>query len=205
MAELFDTILPSPLVINSIVIDNFYENPVDVRNYALTQNYTTHHYHPGTRTNNLIMQKELYDNLNELFLSYNLNIVSIDHYFQSNTADNFSWVHHDKQYFKPGHYSYAGIIYLTPNAPINSGTCLYKHRNGFLNGDDAKRMNMTISNDQDGTNMNKWTIVNNTGNIFNRLYLYNSSNYHTAVEYFGNNFQDCRLMQLLFICVTKPK
>jgi hypothetical protein len=75
MDKLFDNILPSPLVINSIVIDNFYENPVDVRNYALTQTYTTHSYHPGTRTNNVIMQKELYDNLNELFLSYNLNIV----------------------------------------------------------------------------------------------------------------------------------
>jgi hypothetical protein len=39
---------------------------------------------------------------------------------------NHGWIHHD------GQTLYAGVLYLTPDAPLNTGTSLYKKRNDCL-------------------------------------------------------------------------
>jgi len=200
MNKLFESRLSRPLNITTIVIDNIYENPHNVREYALAQKYMTHPYHPGVRTNEIV-QPEMYDYIKEVFLSYNLDIVEIKNHFQYNLADEWTWIHHDAS-ISNAQKSYAGIIYLTPNAPICGGTNTFKYIDGTMNSADAELLKNKSNIMLDNRDLTKWTTVNMSGNIFNRLIIYDSSNYHSSNEYFGNDIQDARLMQLMFIYVN---
>ena len=46
-----------------------------------------------------------------------------------------------------------------------------------------------------------WEEVDNFGNIYNRLVLFNSHNVHAVTEYFGDNINNSRLFQLFFFNV----
>lgn len=201
MDKLFNSRLTRPLTLNTFIIDNIYENPYKIREYALNQTYEHHSYHPGVRTNNIYMQPELYALLEKTFLSYNLKINDIHNYFQYNTADEYTWIHHDNVIY--GEETYAGIIYLTPNAPILGGTAMYKYIDGNMNKLDTDLLQNKPNIMANAKDSSKWLKITQVGNIFNRLVIYNSNNYHSSMEYFGNNIQDARLMQLLFIYV-KP-
>ena len=67
----------------------------------------------------------------------------------------------------------AGLLYLTPNPPPDSGTIIYTP---------------PPHQEQD--------IV---GNCFNRLLLYSADAYHKSNKYFGSSLRDGRLTQLFFI------
>lgn len=202
MDKLFDNRLTRPLILFNFTIDNIYENPEEVREYALIQSYESHIYHPGVRTKSISIQPELYTCIENVFLSYDLKITGIDNYFQYNTADETTWIHHDNQNYK-GENTYAGIIYLTPNAPILGGTAMYKYIDGNMDRLDTELLQNKENLTANCKDSSKWMKTTRLGNIFNRLIIYNSSNYHSSMEYFGNNIQDARLMQLLFIHV-KP-
>lgn len=202
MDNLFDNRLTRPLTLSNFIIDNIYENPEEVREYALIQSYEAHNYHPGIRTNSIYMQPELYTFIEKVFLSYDLKVTDVDNYFQYNTADETTWIHHDNQNYN-GENTYAGIIYLTPNAPIPGGTAMYKYIDGNMDRLDTEILQNKKSITANSKDSSKWIKTTKLGNIFNRLIIYNSSNYHSSMEYFGNNIQDARLMQLLFIHV-KP-
>lgn len=202
MDKLFQSRLTRPLTLTNFIIDNIYENPYKIREYALTQTYEHHTYHPGIRTNYTYMQPELYALLEKVFLSYNLQITNIHNHFQYNTADESTWIHHDN-IDDNGENTYAGIIYLTPNAPILGGTATYKYIDGNMDRLDTELLQNKKNVTANSKDSSKWLKITQVGNIFNRLVIYNSSSYHSSMEYFGNNIQDSRLMQLLFIYV-KP-
>ena len=46
--------------------------------------------------------------------------------------------------------------------------------------------------------MTKWKLVDKVGNVFNRLVIFDSSRYHTAVDYFGSDIYNGRLYQVFF-------
>lgn len=202
MDNLFHSRLTRPLTLTNFIIDNIYENPYKIREYALIQTYEPHTYHPGIRTNFMYTQPELSAFLNKVFLSYNLKIIDIQNCFQYNTADEYTWIHHDKT-SPDSDNIYAGIIYLTPNAPILGGTAMYKYIDGTMDMLDSNLLQNKKNISENAKDSSKWLKITQVGNIFNRLVIYNSANYHSSMEYFGNNIQDARLMQLLFIHVKQ--
>ena len=44
----------------------------------------------------------------------------------------------------------------------------------------------------------KWELVDQVGNIFNRLVLFNSNRFHASMDYFGTCKDDGRLFQVFF-------
>jgi hypothetical protein len=44
----------------------------------------------------------------------------------------------------------------------------------------------------------KWDMVDRVGNVFNRLILYRSENFHVSLDYFGKDKEDGRLFQVFF-------
>jgi hypothetical protein len=160
-----------------IVIEQFYDNPDDVRKYVLNNlEYTTHIYHPGIRSNHIEMEnvkdkiesylKPFFGKIDELLMS-----------FQVNTCFEKSWIHKDD------YSNLAGIIYLTPDAPVESGTDIY----------------LSTETNTDDKEFFRWKKQNHIGNIYNRLVLFRSDEFHMSSKYFGNNIENGRLIQLLFI------
>lgn len=81
--------------------------------------------------------------------------------------DGDSWIHTDHD------VDLAGILYLTPNPPADSGTTIY-------------------SNPPHET-------LDSIGNVYNRLVLYRSNLFHKSQKYFGDTLETGRLTQVFFI------
>lgn len=174
-----------------IIIDNFYENPLEVRQFAIKQNYHSDYYYPGNRSNLSFSNDEMKNKIEQIIKPFGGNIISfpidIKHdngKFQFSTLQNKTWIHKDNI-----NMNWAGIIYLTPDAPLSSGTSIFRHKESNLSH---------LEKVKDSYDYSKWDIVDNIGNVFNRLLLFNSELYHASSEYFGTDINDSRLFQVFF-------
>ena len=57
--------------------------------------------------------------------------------------------------------------------------------------------------DRDSQDMTKWHKVDEISNVFNRLILFNANQFHTSLDYFGQNLQDGRLFQTFFFSTER--
>ena len=178
-----------------IVIDNFYENPMEVRNFALKQEYVEESYYPGKRSKPYACQehKIRFQKILEPLIGKKINFPfdSDNGKFQYSTSNDHSWVHFDNL-----GTIYAGIIYLTPDAPVESGTGFYQFMDGTMNAEESMLMNSEFV--KYNKDMTKWKLVDKVGNVFNRLVIFDSSRYHTALNYFGSDMYNGRLYQVFF-------
>ena len=193
---------------NAIVVDNFYEDPHAIREFALSQEFVHHkEYHKGRRTEQTFIPK----GLKEIFEKIIQKKVTwceggANGVFQYCTSEDPLVYHVDPQ-------SYAGAIYLTPNAPAECGTTLFRSKtNGLLSAptdEDAKRLGKTKEHltaevfgggFYDKTRFEKIDVI---GNVFNRLALWDAKLIHCASEYFGTDKNDSRLFQLFFFNVEE--
>ena len=99
------------------IIDNFYKNPDKIRDFALKQYYWDDEGYVGMRTRKQFMFEGVKERFEEIM---NAKITKWNSYgmngrFQSNIAGAPTAHHCDAQ-------QWAGMVYLTPNAPFSSGT-----------------------------------------------------------------------------------
>jgi hypothetical protein len=180
---------------NVIIVDDFYTNPDDVRKFALSQNFDVTGNWPGSRTKTFINEStqgtiaKILEPVAGKITDWGI-ADGFTGSFQFATGKDRSWMHTDP------HNTWAGVLYLTPNAPLSGGTGLFKR----------KMTNNTIQETQDellfGTeaqDMTKWELVDRIGNLYNRLVLYRGNLWHTSLDYFGSNQDDGRLFQVFFI------
>lgn len=178
-----------------IVVDDFYNNPLEVRQYALSQEFKVRGNYPGARTGPMI-NDSIKETIQTLVKSTAGNITEFptDGYngsFQTTYAWEKSWVHSD-------HWNnWAGVCYLTPDAPLSGGTGIFMHKETKLihrpdDSDLARRI------EEDGSDVTKWELVDRIGNRFNRLILFRSNAYHISLDYFGRTLETCRLFQVFF-------
>ena len=196
------------------VIENFYENPDAIREFALAQDYTFCHdrpnlkyVYPGGRT------KDLFDLDSALHEKICKKLVSVFHNaehdymrwalstnFQSVSADyNEGVIHTDHDTI------FAGVLYLTPDAPLNSGTSLYKKSKTFnekkylqaLDKNDAKFRAGKMKMDTSYHSM--FDEVVRVNNVYNTLIIYEGRHFHAANQFFGKTSEDSRLAQVFFI------
>jgi predicted O-methyltransferase YrrM len=193
-----------------IVIDNFYENPYETRNYILTQEFMVRGNYPGQRTISYANQ-HLKDIIQEYISPFggkildfpmpdesNINNNSIyNGAFQYTTSRDRSWVHID------GFNNWAGVLYMTPNAPLSSGTAFYKFHDGTTCEKDMQILDNKIDTDNYSQDMTKWELVDRVGNVFNRLILFNSKRFHMSMDYFGNSKENGRLFQVFFFSTER--
>ena len=193
---------------NLIVIDDFYNNVDSVREFALAQDFYIKGNYPGTRTENFINESTK-NQIQDIIYPYSGNVTNwMDDQprdlllkgetstekgtgytgaFQISYASDRSWIHTDDN------NNWAGVLYLTPDAPPMGGTGFYRSKiNGSMYG----------QNDEDigpyGQDKSKWDLVNEVHNIYNRLILFRSDQWHTSMEYFGNDNETGRLTQVFF-------
>ena len=181
-----------------IIIDNFYKNAIGVRNFALNQEFKVHGNYPGNRTVSFV-NEELKDIIQKYVQPFSGKIkeFSMDDgtyngAFQYTTSLDRSWVHVD------GFNNWAGVLFLTPNAPISAGTGFYKFSDGTTCEKDNILLNNKAETNKYSQDMTKWELVDSVGNIFNRLVLFNSKRFHMSLDYFGLDKDDGRLFQVFF-------
>ena len=178
---------------NLIVLDDFYTNVDQVRKLALSVPYEVKGNYPGQRSDPHIAPgvKPMFEKLLGLPITY----WPEDKYngaFQYATAKEDSWVHRDAT-------DWAAIIYLTPDAPVSSGTAFYRHVDTGLDLiPEGVQPGIQAQMDRDSQRMDKWTEVDRVGNIYNRCVIFNGRRSHRSCDYFGDSLENGRLFQLFF-------
>lgn len=185
------------IVSSFVVCDNFYKNPDSVRKFALSKEFNFHpDYHKGKRTDLCYRFPGLKERFEELL---GCKITNWEKYgtngcFQYCIGGDQLVYHIDQQ-------EYAGVLFLTPDAPPESGTAFYRSKYN-------KEMKPTTDNFNkvfkggflDST---EFDVVDVVGNVYNRLVLFDSKMIHAATRYFGTNKDNGRLFQLFFFDLAK--
>lgn len=166
----------------AIVIDNFFQNPDSVRNFALKLNYRSrdpHEFFEGRRSDHVHkLDRELCNNVcSKIILeyfgagNYNYEASVFFHMTSDNDKHDPQWIT-NKVHTDP--VIVTGIVFLSPNLPVNCGTQTYQSINGKYVPDVVM------------------------GNQYNRLIAYNGDVPHSAMDLFGEG-DSSRLVMLFFL------
>lgn len=190
-----------------IVVDNFYNNAQGTRDYILTQEFSVKGNFPGQRTISYA-NEHLRDIIQTYVAPFGGRITDFpmpekgdkaiyNGSFQYTTSRERSWIHAD------GWNNWAGVLYLTPDAPLSAGTAFYRFKNGEYSEEDAAILNTEDQTDKCSQDLTKWEQVDRVGNVFNRLILFNSKRFHMSMDYFGDTKENSRLFQVFFFTTER--
>ena len=176
-------------------IDNFYSDPHFVRQKALNMKwYDKKGNHPGKRTNpikDISVKNKIETEINRTIIDWDADWNTYSGVFNLCTQQDRCWIHSDWG------TTWACVIYLTPDAPLSSGTGLYKHnKTGFRSPPKDKAFADEIA--KDGLDFTAWEVTDVIGNVYNRAVVYEGHYYHSEVQYFGHSPEYCRLHQTFF-------
>jgi hypothetical protein len=177
-----------------IVVDDFLNDPDAVRAVALGQPFVKMH-SAGLRTEaqflHLAPYRERFESLLGRPLT-NWDDNAANGRFQCCFASDAIPYHSDSQ-------SYAGVLFLTPDAPIGAGISFVQGRlSGLRRRDkDAALMALTFGSDAE-FDRSRWIEVDRVGNLYNRLVLFDAHLAHGASAYFGDTLKNGRLFQNFF-------
>lgn len=176
-----------------MIIDNFYTEPDKIRQYALSQPFEVKGNFPGARTKPFLPE-DVKSGI-QYWMSFSGKITDwfedqgYTGAFQIATAEDRTWIHSDHNNM------WAGVCYLTPDAPHTGGTGLFRHK---ASGEFSQ-----TGNNREGYDYTKWDLFDRIGNKYNRLILYRGDLFHASLDYFGDNLQNGRLFQTFFFNTEK--
>lgn len=187
-----------------IVVDNFYKHPDLVRDYGLRYiECVESGYHKGKRAKDRFIiegTKETFESIiGRSIINWGDDLYP-NGTFQYCTSQDPLVYHVDLQ-------SYAAMVYLTPNAPIESGTSFYRSKITnlrSLNGVDEDTYQRTfkgISDEMNFYDSTQFELVDTIGNVYNRLVLFNAKMIHAASKYFGDTKLNSRFFHIFFFDV----
>lgn len=174
------------------VVDNFYADPYAIREYALQQEFKEDlRYYKGKRTEERFFvprTKEIFESIVGQSITvwddYGMNGV-----FQTCNAEDPLVYHIDLQ-------QWAGMVYLTPDAPFQAGTSMYAHKE--TRARHVSDPGIDVAFDGGFYDATKFELVDTIGNVFNRLVIFNGKCIHAASQYFGKDVADSRLFHMFF-------
>lgn len=183
-----------------LVVDNFYENPDEVRALALQQNFDPDlRYHKGKRTSTKFIAQGTKQIFEQLLGRKIIRWTEFEYngIFQHCTSEDPLVYHSDVQ-------SYAAAVYLTPNAPPQCGTTFYRSKKY----PDIRKVGVNDPTYNDVYenyyyDKTKFEVVDVVGNVYNRLAMWDARLIHSASEYFGKDKFDSRLFHLFFFDIEE--
>ena len=192
-----------------LVLDDFYDDPDAVRALALGQQYAEDPaVYTGWRSTVRLLSETMLARFRTLL---GARVLHADNphsgAFQCAGSSNKICIHADP-------CSFAGLVYLTPDAPPEAGTSFFRHRAlGLTHGPtpaDALRRNTSVealmaelfrvnTYENGGAGLDDvWDRVDRVGNVYNRLVLWDGMRLHAASAYFGGSLRTGRLVQVFF-------
>ena len=172
--------------LNTLVIDDFLDNPDEIRNFLINNKvpFNIEGAYPGKRTppvDNLDYKNMIVEKLHKV-LPFKIKMKPLSFSFQLCLSGDETWVHVDPS-------DWTGVLYLTPNAPIESGTLLFKA--------DNESMMKIRSEEKQQVDID---IIAGISNVYNRLVLFRGKDipHRSNVAGFGNCLENGRLTQVFF-------
>lgn len=180
------------------VVDNFYDDPDSVREFALSLDYDIGGIgrgYIGNRTH----QQYLFPELKESFESIMSKKITKWEEYDMNGRFQYCWSGQPSVYHVDDQM-WGGMLYLTPGAPYQCGTTLHAHkktraRTYHDDGWDDAWVNIPGDVHLDRTPFETVDVI---GNVYNRLVIFDAKCIHSASEYFGTVMENCRLWQMFF-------
>ena len=192
-----------------VLVDDFYGKPHEVRRVALRRKFVvsegvtgwrTRPYHPkGIRQ---IIQRKFDIRIADWNREHDdlafANVVFMCALASGSRAERIG-VHADWPL-----NTMALVVYLTPKAPLDTGTSLWRHRRTGLvswpTERDAKRLKIPKRAleeilERDSEIRNRWEEIDRIGNVYNRAVLFHSNMLHSATRHFGRTIERGRLYQ----------
>ena len=185
------------------VVDNFYEDPMAVRNFALSQPYFPGEGAVGHRTR----KQFLFDGLKERFEDiirqkipdhtddgYGWRDIGINGRFQYCSAGTNLVYHCDAQHW-------AAMVFLNPDAPPSAGTSFFRHRETKIYHNTQIDWGVNgnqVFNQHTFLDRTPYELTDNVSNVFNRLVIFDGGLIHCASDYFGWDINTSRLFHIFF-------
>jgi len=180
-----------------IIVDNFYKDPHAVREFALEQDYHDDAGYIGRRTRKQFFipgTREAFEDLLGIKIT-EWESHGMNGRFQHNWSGEKLVYHCDDQ-------TWAGMIYLTPDAPPECGTTMWRHKETKVHHNSQIKWEegegLKVFNQRTFLDRTPYEPVDVAGNVFNRLVLFSGGNIHSASEYFGDCKENCRLWHMFF-------
>jgi hypothetical protein len=192
---------------NIIIVDDFYQNPDEVRNFALSQEYFNgeHDTYPGKNSKENYYPEDLHKKI-ERVVNKKLTPAPQNGYFRiSLKNDSFKQdVHVDPI------WEWGAVMYLSKPEDCfdEAGTSFWMHNKTKMEFYDMEYYkNYGYSSYEefwkttiysDGLDRSKWSRTLLCPMKYNRFIIFRANLWHSHSENFGNNLNDGRLVQLFF-------
>jgi hypothetical protein len=186
-----------------IVEDWFYDNPEQVYDLALKQEYKTceeligRKGFSGKRTELEYVTEEAIDKLSRYFGRQVYPHGNMCGRFQVCTSMDRTFPHTDTD-------PLAAVVFLDRKQPVNAGTSFYRNKIDNSTENSSEDFNKYIA--ESGINLfdkTQWEEVARIGLLFNRLVAYPGTLWHDATNYYGHSFESGRLFQVFFLTYDK--
>lgn len=177
------------------VVDDFYEDPDFIRNFALSQKFDKGGIGRGY-IGNRTFEQFLFPGLKEKFEEIMQHKITaweghgMNGRFQVSLAGDPLVYHCDSQ-------KWAGMLYLTPDAPFECGTTMWAHKKTRIRHNSHPQI-MSTFRKESTLDKTFYEPVDVIGNVYNRLVIFDAGCIHSASEYFGFNENNCRLWHMFF-------
>jgi hypothetical protein len=178
------------------IVDNFYSDPDAIREFALKQEYHQGGFgrgYIGCRT----YQQFLFPGLKERFEEIMGRKITkweehgMNGRFQYSMEGEPLVYHCDSQ-------KWAGMIYLTPDAPYRSGTGTWAVKGTDIRHNSHPDIMKGFRPGSQNLDRTIFERVDDFGNVYNRLVIFNAGYLHSATDYFGFTPENCRLWHMFF-------
>lgn len=195
-----------------VVIDNFYESPGAVRDFALTKaeyfaaDQLSEGY-AGTESKRSYYSCKVVEKI-EKAIGQKI-VVDETHFSFAVFCKSFQKDERNRSvHLDPSDWT--GLVYLNKQEDCRGGTAFYRHIETGLElvPSDAKLTELGYSSRGDfmkrlvypqSKDFTKWEQTGRIGMKYNRMLLFRASEmFHSATGYFGASNDDCRLTQLFF-------
>jgi hypothetical protein len=198
-------------MIETKVIDNFYDVPSLIRKYALEQEfYKRVGQYPGLRTKPINeLNYDFFHNFVKKLVSLYYDIEKQNIEWDVKTLFQWAgkehetgWIHQDDI----DYYDVAGVVYLSPDAPKDCGTSIYTPvvdtvvkysvpTDPFIT---ANMIDFRVYRQEQEKYNSQFKKFKKIENVFNRLVVYDCKQWHVQDGFFGKTKEDGRLIQVFF-------
>ena len=173
--------------LNTLIMDDFLDDPDGIRKFVLNSKipFDRVGYFTGKRTSpvdNIDYQNMIIEKL-ERVLPFKIKMWPLSFSFQLCLDRDETHLHLDPS-------DWTGVLYLTPNAPIDSGTLLFK---------EDVELKKKLREDDVGGEM-RAHVTSTLGNVYNRLVLLRGKEipHRSNIPGFGDCLENGRLTQVFF-------
>lgn len=185
------------MIHHSLILDDFLMCPDTARAALIGQEMMDYKASDGVTYPGIIrlpegMEGEIVNNLNHAFPRTIADDPTMFARFSMETMDPPHWAHSDYNMAE-----YVGLLFMSPNITKGNGTVLVRHKDSGmeLHPQDDSQVELLLN---EANNREAWEITYHCPARYNRMFIVNARYLHAALDSFGVDKEDARLVVTVF-------